>query len=548
MDDLDDLLNEIEVRASMGGTQTISSPSHAQQSESLYPRKSTQLVKLTNELLDLDNLVANIPTAQEVAYRRPTAAPKKTISFSEPSPPPAAAPKAVTAPKPAASPLFKPEPPQQNPVSPRGNQQYYKPEQAPVSPRGQQENSPFGQGMLKSVQQKGKRLGFDQEMLEEINKIRTNPAGYVASLEEYKTCFVDPNSWKVPSAPIVLDTAEGHAAIDETIKLLKSLKPLAPLTHVSEPLSRAMQELCTENGKTGSTELAGSTERFTKYGRYVDKIRELATFGTGVAKEAVWGWIVSDGDKSRINQKTLLDPDMRVIGVGKAKHDSPYQNMIAVAITVGYNEGEESLNKGGKFLNLIEEDRYYIVIHECSATSKNELELIHKGNLLVLTEKIGTNKIYHKWKLPWYFAAGSVAGKFSPVDRTLKIVLAKEIGPESQIKQLVGQFSTKGNPNSPADVLQVDSEQITSEKRDHFVTILPSKYDEDVTISHIGLQTLVFDIKSKRGPGKPEEFVVTLRIPFPPKKVILKPGGPPFKIASDKPAGYSVEAVLVPIS
>eukprot|EP01097_Dermamoeba_algensis_P009787 TRINITY_DN702_c0_g1_i4.p1 TRINITY_DN702_c0_g1~~TRINITY_DN702_c0_g1_i4.p1 ORF type:complete len:371 (-),score=84.70 TRINITY_DN702_c0_g1_i4:842-1954(-) len=348
MDDLDELLNEIEVRASMGGQSIVSSPtpSNSSAADVEYPRKSTQLVKLTNELLDLDNLVSNIPIAQEVAYGRPVAVPAavtpKKATFSQPSTP---------APAPTPTPaVYKPVVAPKAPVSPRAQEApaAYKP---PVSPRAQekpaispraQADAPASQAILKPVD-KNKRRGFDNEMLEELNRLRTDPAGYATSLEEYKGCFVDAMSWKIPSAPIVLDTVEGKAAIDEAIKLLKSTKPLPPITRVSEPLSRAMQDLCNENGKTGSTDLAGSADRFIKYGKYVGKIREFATFGTAVAKEAVWGWIVSDGDKSRVNQKSLLDPDMRVIGVARAKHNSPYENMIAVAVTVDYHEGEQSL-------------------------------------------------------------------------------------------------------------------------------------------------------------------------------------------------------------
>src|SRR5262245_41882724 len=68
---------------------------------------------------------------------------------------------------------------------------------------------------------------YEQQLLDEINSARTNPAAYVSFLLEYRTYYHE-KSVRFPDGRILV-TNEGVAALDEAIAFVRSLNPIAPL-------------------------------------------------------------------------------------------------------------------------------------------------------------------------------------------------------------------------------------------------------------------------------------------------------------------------------
>ena len=67
-----------------------------------------------------------------------------------------------------------------------------------------------------------------REVLEEMNRLRTDPQGYIAVLEAYRAQF--DGDLVIRPGRIRIRTYEGVAAVDEAIRFLRTQAPVAPLT------------------------------------------------------------------------------------------------------------------------------------------------------------------------------------------------------------------------------------------------------------------------------------------------------------------------------
>ena len=67
---------------------------------------------------------------------------------------------------------------------------------------------------------------LEQQVIMEMNKVRTNPKGYIPVLESYKQRFQGKRV-KI-SNQFFMQTNEGPKAVDEAIAFLQSARPLSP--------------------------------------------------------------------------------------------------------------------------------------------------------------------------------------------------------------------------------------------------------------------------------------------------------------------------------
>jgi len=159
-------------------------------------------------------------------------------------------------------------------------------------------------------------------VLARINAARTNPAGYAASLQQYRTYF-DSDIVHLPGRDVGLRTREGVAAVDEAIAFLARQKPLAPLEARPE-LADAAKELVDAQALAGGSGHAGSggadpRARIKKRGGG-GMMAEVLSYGASDAEAVVRQLIVDDGVPSRPNRALLFEDRYRTAGVACGPH------------------------------------------------------------------------------------------------------------------------------------------------------------------------------------------------------------------------------------
>jgi uncharacterized protein YkwD len=140
------------------------------------------------------------------------------------------------------------------------------------------------------------------EVIEQINFARTRPGDYADLLR------------KLP----------GTAATKDAIGLLDSRMPAAPLT-LNAGLTAAAVRHATDLGPNGGLGHLGSDgsnpgDRMRHEGVFSSITAEELSLGQGSARDVVRQLIVDDGVPTRGHRMDLLDPMLRLAGVGCAPH------------------------------------------------------------------------------------------------------------------------------------------------------------------------------------------------------------------------------------
>lgn len=133
---------------------------------------------------------------------------------------------------------------------------------------------------------------FEQEVLAEINRARTNPAGYADWLESLKPYFED-NLLQLPDTEGVT-TQEGVAVLEEAIVFLRSQTPLTAINS-TESLNSIAQRIL-KNPNRVSTYQSSSSQAST-------------------AILLVLKLILDDGDPNRPNRQLLFQADLADNGI-----------------------------------------------------------------------------------------------------------------------------------------------------------------------------------------------------------------------------------------
>ena len=160
-----------------------------------------------------------------------------------------------------------------------------------------------------------------QALVDEMNLARTNPAGYVAYLEEHKRNFQGALRVWVNGRRFRL--VEGLSAVDEAIVFLKKAQPLQPLKG-SRALGLSARDHAVDlgtRGKDGHVGGDGSNylQRVQRYGQ-PSSVGEAISFGHNTARGAVIQLIVDDGIADRGHRLTIFEPNYRFAGAAIAPH------------------------------------------------------------------------------------------------------------------------------------------------------------------------------------------------------------------------------------
>jgi uncharacterized protein YkwD len=174
------------------------------------------------------------------------------------------------------------------------------------------------------VQGQDRPTALETGIVEELNRVRTDPAGYAAFLEALLPQF-DGKVWRSPQG--LLETEEGARAVREAIAALRRTAPMSPLER-SPGLGAAAHDLVRDQGTSGDMGHEGSDgstpgDRVSRHGRWDGGISEnisYSGYATVGGRDVVIQLLVDDGVRSRGHRHNILDPDMRFVGVACGPH------------------------------------------------------------------------------------------------------------------------------------------------------------------------------------------------------------------------------------
>jgi uncharacterized protein YkwD len=179
-------------------------------------------------------------------------------------------------------------------------------------------------------------------VVEELNRVRTDPARYAAHLEALLPAF-DGKLLRTPHG--LLETDEGAGAVREAIRVLRATAPMGPLER-SPGMSAAAWDLARDQGATGATGHTGTdgsttSDRANRYGSWDGGLSENVSYSAYAsvdAREVVIQLLVDDGVPGRGHRVNILDPTMRVVGVACGAH-ARYAVVCVMDHAHAYREG-----------------------------------------------------------------------------------------------------------------------------------------------------------------------------------------------------------------
>jgi uncharacterized protein YkwD len=169
---------------------------------------------------------------------------------------------------------------------------------------------------------------MEEELVAEINRVRTDPAGYAAILNAKRPFYrgrriVEPAKGDQDQEVTAEITQEGLPALDEAVVALRTTRRRGQL-QLSKRLRRAAYDHVVKQGSAGTEGHSDSGgEPLDRIKVYIPDVRAVAeniSYGRWTARDVVFHQLVDDGVTDRGHRTNLLDPSFESIGVSCGHH------------------------------------------------------------------------------------------------------------------------------------------------------------------------------------------------------------------------------------
>ena len=261
---------------------------------------------------------------------------------------------------------------------------------------------------------------FNEDLIIEINLLRTNPKKYAKTISKYMNYFRG-KLLCLPESNAGIQTEEGVEAFKEAVDFLNKQPKIEPLKP-SKGLCRIAEEFVSIYQKPDSADMANRDmeEIINKYGSFGGSFSRAMDFGGETPEMAIINLVVSDGDPSRGQRESLLSTEINRIGVANGKHET-YRHCSAI---ITCTEFENTYDK--------DDDGLLTEIKPENINKKENVKEDEKERKEIKEENVNTNKSEEKMQLPPGVASINKTEKIIIEDgdkkRVIKIIKIMEDG------------------------------------------------------------------------------------------------------------------------